>query len=69
MLIIINAQKTKLYFKLREFVDMVKRNYLNNYQITDAGPDGILLRGSSGGILILALALKLIAGFWSFVYG
>ena len=39
MLIIINAQKIKLYFKLREFVDMVKRNYLNNYQITDAGPD------------------------------
>ena len=44
MLIIINAQKTKLYFKLREFVDMVKRNYLNNYQITDAGPDGIQIK-------------------------
>ena len=44
MLIIINAQKIKLYFKLREFVDMVKRNYLNNYQITDAGPDGIQIK-------------------------
>ena len=29
----------------------------------------VVLRGSTGGILILALALKLIAGFWSFVYG
>ena len=45
MLILINAQKIKLYFKLREFVDnMVKRNYLNNYQITDAGPDGIQIK-------------------------
>ena len=36
---------------------------------SDNGENGIALRGPTAGILFLELTLKLIAGFWSLVYG